>query len=45
MSVNDVDLVTQPNADQPGFIVQPQDADSRLTFQFFNNRDVAAAVS
>lgn len=39
MTVNDVDLVAQPNAGTMGFIIQPADADSRLTFQNFNNHD------
>ena len=34
-----MDLVTQPNADQLGFVIPPSLASSRLTFQHFNNRD------
>ena len=41
MTINDVDLVTQPNAHLVGFAAQPQDASRRLTFQHFNNRDFA----
>jgi hypothetical protein len=44
MTVNDVDLVTQPNADRLGFVIQPSLASSRLTFQHFNNRDVVTAL-
>jgi len=44
MSVTDVDLVTQPSADQLNFSVQPSVANSRLTFQHFNNQDIATAI-
>ncbi len=44
MTVNDVDLATQPNADHLGFVTQPSLANSRLTFQHFNNRDVATSI-
>jgi hypothetical protein len=39
MTVNDVDLVLQPDADQLGFPIEPSAADRRLTLQHFNNRD------
>ena len=44
MTVNDVDLVTQPNADILGFTILPADAESRLTFQHFNNRDLVTRI-
>ena len=43
MTVNDVDLVTQPTADHLGFVIEPSLASSRLTFQHFNNCDDATA--
>jgi len=39
MTVNDVDLAMQPNADDLGFAVHPSNADRRLTFQHFINND------
>lgn len=44
MTVNDVYLVMQPTAPAVGFAIQPSAADSRLTFQHFNNHDVAVAL-
>ena len=44
MTVNDVGLVMQPNADHLGFIMHPSVADSRLTFQHFANRDPVTAL-
>ena len=44
MTVNDVDLVTQPNGDCLGFVLQPSLATSRLTIQHFNNNDSVTAV-
>ena len=44
MTVNDVDLVTQPTADRLGFVIQPSLTSSRLTFQHFNNRDIATTL-
>jgi hypothetical protein len=44
MTVNDVDLVIQPNAANLGFIMQPSVAHSRLTFQHFSNRDPIIAL-
>ena len=44
MTVNDVDLVTQPTADSLGFVIQPSLTSSRLTFQHFNNRDIATTL-
>ena len=43
MTVNDVDLVMQHTAANPGFIVQPSVADSRVTFQHFVNPDLLTA--
>ena len=39
MTVNDVDLVMQPNANNLGFIILPSLANYRLTFQHFNTND------
>ena len=39
MTVNDLDLVTQPTAHFE-FAIQPSVANSRLTFQHFNAHDV-----
>ena len=44
MTVNDVDLATQPTADRVGFVIQPSLASRRLTFQHFNNRDIVATL-
>ena len=44
MTVNDVDLATQPNADHLGFVTQPSLANSRLTFQHLNNRDAVTTL-
>ena len=39
MTVNDVDLIMQPNDNALGFIIPPADADSCLTFQSFSDYD------
>ena len=44
MTVNDVDLVTQPNADRLGFVIQPSLASRRLTFQHFDTHDLATML-
>jgi hypothetical protein len=44
MTVNDVDLVTQLNANIIGFVTQPSLASSRLTFQHFNIHDVVTTA-
>jgi hypothetical protein len=44
MTVNDVDLVIQPNAANLGFVMQPSVANSRLTFQHFADREVVTAL-
>ncbi|KAF8960923.1 hypothetical protein BDZ97DRAFT_1940255 [Flammula alnicola] len=44
MTVNDVDLVAQPNAEHLGFAIQPSIANSRLTFQHFSNKDRVVAL-
>ncbi|KAF8960929.1 hypothetical protein BDZ97DRAFT_2035202 [Flammula alnicola] len=43
MTVNDVDLVTQPCAQHLGFAIQPSVANRRLTFQHFSNKDCNVA--
>jgi len=43
MTVNNVDLVEQPNASVLGFITPPSDAKCRLTFQHFNLCDPVTA--
>jgi hypothetical protein len=46
MTVNDAELVTQPidNTNLLGCMIQPSVADSRLTFQHFNNSDLVTAT-
>lgn len=44
MTVNNVDLIMQPNADILGFTILPADAESRLTFQHFNNCDLVTRI-
>ena len=44
MTVNDVDLVMQPNATDLGFITPPSLADNRLTFHHFVNHDPVTAL-
>ena len=45
MTVNDVDLVMQPTAQQVGFITQPSGSRKRTTFQHFNNNDLVDVVA
>ena len=44
MTVNDVDLVMQPNATKMGFIMQPSVANNHLMFHHIVNHDVITAL-
>ena len=45
MTVNDVDLVTQPTAHLLKFAIHPSVANSRLTFQHFIDQDAVLAFT